>query len=117
MHYSNIRSHSDGTKEVEPAEYDEAVRIVTDALLDDPGWRAVGPDRTGRRRRVALRYHRAAIGVAHRYGRPICGAYRDGALVGVAVTFAAGRYPPPAWTFLEYVPGFLLAGPGPVVRG
>lgn len=117
MHYSNIRSHSDGTKEIEPGEYNEAARIVTDALLDDPGWRAVGPDRTGHRRRVALRYHRAAIGVVHRYGRPIYGAYRDGALVGVAVTFAAGRYPPPAWTFLKYVPGFLLAGPGPVVRG
>ena len=105
------------TKEVDPAEYDEAARIVTDALLDDPGWRAVGPDRTGHRRSVALRYHRAAIGVVHRYGRPIYGAYRDGALAGVAVTFAAGRYPPPAWTFLKYVPGFLLAGPGPVVRG
>ncbi len=56
--------------------------------LTIPGWRAVGPDRTGHRRRVALRYHRAAIGVVHRYGRPIYGAYRDGALAGVAVTFA-----------------------------
>ena len=38
-------------------------------------------------------------------------------LAGVAATFAAGRYPPPAWTLVYFVPGFLLAGPGPIVRG
>jgi GNAT superfamily N-acetyltransferase len=50
LHYSNIRSHSDGIRELEQAEYDEAARIVTDALLDDPGWVAVGPDKTSHRR-------------------------------------------------------------------
>ena len=35
----------------------------------------------------------------------------------MAATFAAGLYPPPGRTFFSYVPGFLLAGPGPVVRG
>ena len=102
---------------LEPAAHGEAARIITDALLHDPGWLAIGPGRAGHRRRILLRYHRAAIRVVHRYGGPICGAFRNGALAGVAVTFAAGRYPPPAWTFLEYVPGFLAAGPGPVVRG
>jgi GNAT superfamily N-acetyltransferase len=53
----------------------------------------------------------------HRYGRPIYGAFVDGGLAAVAATFGAGRYPPPAHTFLRYVPGFLLAGPGPIVRG
>jgi GNAT superfamily N-acetyltransferase len=53
----------------------------------------------------------------HRYGRPIYGAYVDGHLAGVAATFGAGRYPPPARTFLRYVPSFLAAGPGPIVRG
>ena len=53
----------------------------------------------------------------HRYGRPVYGAFDRGRLVGVAATFAAGRYPPPAWTVLWYVPGFLAAGPGPIVRG
>jgi GNAT superfamily N-acetyltransferase len=77
----------------------------------------VGPNRTGHRRRICLRYHRTAIGVVDRYGGPIYGAFREDALAGVAVTFAAGRYPPPAWTFIKYVPGFLPAGPGPVVRG
>jgi ribosomal protein S18 acetylase RimI-like enzyme len=107
----------DGTRELEPGLYDEAARIITDALLDDPGWVAVGPNRRGHRRRVALRYHRAAIGVVHRYGRPIYGAFRGGGLAGVAVTFGAGRYPPPSHTFLRYVPGFLAAGPAPIVRG
>jgi GNAT superfamily N-acetyltransferase len=117
VHYSNIRSHSDGTRELDSSEYGEAARIVTEALLHDPGWIAVGPGRARHRRWVALRFHRAAIGVVHRYGRPIYGAFRDGTLAGVAVTFAAGRYPPPAWTFARYVPGFLAAGPGPIVRG
>jgi GNAT superfamily N-acetyltransferase len=71
----------------------------------------------GHRRRILLRYHRTAIRVVDRYGGPISGVFREGALAGVAVTFAAGRYPPPAWTFVKYVPGFLAAGPGPVVRG
>jgi ribosomal protein S18 acetylase RimI-like enzyme len=117
VHYSNIRSHSDGTRELLPGEYGEAARIVTDALLDDPGWLAVGPDRRGHRRRVALTYHRAAIGVVHRYGRPIYGALRGDRLAGVAVTFAAGKYPPPAWTLVRYIPGFVAAGPAPIVRG
>jgi GNAT superfamily N-acetyltransferase len=112
MHDTNIRSLPDGTGEL-----DEAARIITDALLHDPGWIAVGPKRTGHRRRVARSYHRAALGILDRYGRPIYGAYVDGQLAGVAATFAAGRYPPPAHTFLRYVPGFLAAGPGPVVRG
>ncbi|MEA2329984.1 MAG: hypothetical protein QOH58_122 [Thermoleophilaceae bacterium] len=108
---------TDATRELEPDEYDEAARVVTDALLDDPGWVAVGPDGRKHRRRVALRYHRAAIASVHRYGRPIYGAFRGGELAGVAVTFAAGRYPPPAWTLVRFVPGFLAAGPGPIMRG
>ena len=55
--------------------------------------------------------------MVRRHGGPIFGAYRDGELAGVAATFAAGLHPPPAWTFLHFVPGFLFAGPGPVVRG
>jgi GNAT superfamily N-acetyltransferase len=107
----------DGIHEVAEDDCDRAARLVTDALLHDPGWIAVGPAGTAHRRFVANRYHRAAIGVTHRYGGPIHGAYRDGRLAGVAATFAAGRYPPPAYTFFRYVPGFLAAGPGPIVRG
>jgi GNAT superfamily N-acetyltransferase len=97
--------------------YDEAARIITDALLDDPGWRGVGPDNRERRRRVLLGYHRAVVEVTHRHGGPIYGAFRDDGLAAVAVTFAAGRYPPPAYTFFRYVPSFLRAGPATIVRG
>ena len=81
--------------------YGEAARIITDALLHDPGWLAVGPSATAHRRVVARVYHRAAIGVMDRHGGPVYGAFRDGRLVGVAATFAAGLYPPPARTFLS----------------
>jgi GNAT superfamily N-acetyltransferase len=97
----------------------EAIALMMGALIDDPGWLAVGPDRRGHRRVVALRYHRTALKVVHRWGRPIYGAFaaNNQELAGVAATFGAGRYPPPAWTFLKYGPSFLLAGPAPIARG
>jgi GNAT superfamily N-acetyltransferase len=103
---------------LDPSQYDDATRIFADAFLDDPGWVAVGPDRPGHRHSILRRYHRTALNVIDRYGRPIYGAFAEGdRLAGVAATFAAGLYPPPAWTVVRFVPGFLLAGPGPIVRG
>jgi GNAT superfamily N-acetyltransferase len=100
------------------SEYDAAAQIFADAFLHDPGWVAVGPDRRNLRHSILRRYHRTALNVIHRYGRPIYGAFaEDGRLAGVAATFAAGLYPPPAWTVAYFVPGFLRAGPGPIVRG
>ena len=93
------------------------LRIYADAFLDDPGWVAVGPDRRNHRHSILRRYHRTALNVIHRYGRPIYGAFTEDGLAGAAATFAAGLYPPPAWTTAYFVPGFLLAGPGPIVRG
>ena len=113
----NIRSGSDGIRELGSDDLSAAAAVITEALLHDPGWLSVGPARTGHRHLVALRYHRAALKVMQRHGGPIYGAYRDGALTGVAATFAAGLHPAPAWTFLRFVPPFLLAGPGPIVRG
>ena len=46
---------------LQAADHPEAARIITDALLHDPGWLAVGPKRTAHRRFVAERYHRACI--------------------------------------------------------
>ena len=109
----NIRSLPDGTETRR-----EAAEVITAALLHDPGWLAVGPDHTAQRRFVATHYHRGALRIMQRFGGPIYGAFTDeGDLAGVAATFAAGRYPPPAWTFLYGVPAFALAGPGPIVRG
>ena len=103
-------------------EFDAAARLFADAFLHDPGWVAVGPDRAGHRHGVLRRYHRTALEVIQRYGGPIYGAFDEdaggrGQLTGVAATFAAGLYPPPSWTIIRFVPGFLLAGPAPIVRG
>lgn len=102
---------------LDPSEYDAAALVITDALIDDPGWLAVGPSHQRHRHAVARRFHRAALEVMDRYGKPVYGAFAEDGLVGVAATFGAGLYPPPAHTFVRYVPGFLIAGPGPIVRG
>ena len=102
-------------RELTPSELPEAARVLTDALVDDPGWVAVVPGEK-RRRRLAHGYHAAMLRVTQKHGRPIHGAFRDGALAGVASTFAAGLYPPPAWTFAQYVPSFVRSGPGPTIR-
>jgi GNAT superfamily N-acetyltransferase len=99
-----------------PTDHEEAARIITDALLDDPGWQAIGPDDRDRRRRVLQRYHRAVVAVTERHGGPIYGAFDDDRLAAVAVTFAADRYPPPRRTFASYVPSFLRAGPATIAR-
>ena len=98
--------------------FDAAAQIFADAFLDDPGWVAVGPDRRRRRHGVLRRFHRTALDVVQRYGGPSYGAFEEERLVGVAATFAAGLYPPPQLrTTLKFLPGFLAAGPGPIVRG
>jgi GNAT superfamily N-acetyltransferase len=94
-----------------------AARIITDALLHDPGWLAIGPSRTAHRRFVSERYHRAAVRITARYGGSIYGAFRNGALAGVAVTVPPGRYPPPRHAEARYVFAFVAAGPGPIARG
>jgi GNAT superfamily N-acetyltransferase len=96
--------------------YREAARIITDALLHDPGWLAIGPGRVKHRRWVAGRYHRVVLKVAGRYGGPVYGAFRDGRLAGVAVTFPPGAYPPPRWNDARYFAAFLPAGPAPIAR-
>jgi GNAT superfamily N-acetyltransferase len=117
MHDTNISSLTDGIRPLDPDHYREAARIITEALLHDPGWFAVGPKRTAHRRFVAERYHRAALQVTAQYGGPIYGAFGNQGLAGVAVTFPPGAYPPPRRTEARYVLAFLAAGPGPIARG
>jgi GNAT superfamily N-acetyltransferase len=96
----------------------DVAQVLTDAFLNDPGWRDVGPDHE-RHRRVVLRgYHRAVHRKALRWGHPGYAALRDGRLVGVAVTFASKAWPPPEpiSTLLD-VPAFALAGPFTALHG
>ncbi len=93
-----------------------AARVLTDALVDDPGWLAVGPDRRALRERIVLRFHHESLRVTERHGGPILGAFDQDELVGVAVNFAAGLHPPPWHTTLRFVPGFLPAGPAAIAR-
>src|SRR5215207_1369300 len=94
---------------LESSEYDAAAVLLADAFIDDPGWLAVGPDRRVRRYRLLRRFHRPALDVIDRYGRPIYGGFAgDEKLVGVAATFAAGLYPPPELrTTLKFLPAFV----------
>ena len=75
-HARNIRSRSDGigrsSRTSRRGGADHHRRSAPRSRLASPS----GPDRTGHRRRVALRYHRAALEVTQRYGGPIYGAYR-----------------------------------------
>jgi GNAT superfamily N-acetyltransferase len=96
----------------------DVARVLTDAFLDDPGWRDVGPDRERHRRLVMLGYHRVLRHKALRWGRPGYAGVRDGRLVGVAVTFDWEAWPPPepVSTLLD-LPAFVLAGPWAAWRG
>jgi ribosomal protein S18 acetylase RimI-like enzyme len=96
----------------------DVAQVLTDAFLDDPGWRDIGPDREAHRRLVMWRYHRGLHRKALQWGRPGYAALRNARLVGVAVTFDSEGWPPPEpiSTLLD-VPAFALAGPFAAVRG
>ncbi len=90
-----------------------AERLLALAFLDDPGWRAIGPDRPGHRLAVERVYHRGAIAIARRSGRCYA-AVVQGELAGVAITF--GGEPPELRSALSLAPAFILSGPAPMAR-
>lgn len=94
-----------------------ATRVLTDAFLDDPAWRCIGPDRRRHRRLVMRATFAGSLRLARRFGGPVWAAFRDAELIAVAVTFAPGRWPPPDAPRQLYEAGFLLAGPAVMHRG
>jgi GNAT superfamily N-acetyltransferase len=96
----------------------DVAQVLTDALLDAPGWRGIGPDRERHRRLVMWHYHRMLFRKALRWGRPGYGAFREGRLVGVALVFDSDGWPlPEPMSTLLDVPAFALAGLAAAVRG
>lgn len=91
--------------------------VLAAAFLDDPVWIAIGPRATPLRRSMLRAFFGVALREALRFGGPSWCAMREGRVVGAAVTFRDGeRFPPPHAALVESPP-FLLAGPGPAVRG
>jgi ribosomal protein S18 acetylase RimI-like enzyme len=96
----------------------DVAQVLTDALLDAPGWRDTGPDRTRHRRLVMWHHHRMLYRKALRWGRPGYAAWQEGRLIGVAVVFDSDGWPPPEpISTLFDIPAFALAGVGAAARG
>ena len=91
--------------------------IITDALLHDPGWLAVGPDRAGHRRACARATTAPPSASCTATAGPIYGAFRDGS------SPASPSPSPPAATRRRPGPSSATSrascspGPAPIVRG
>jgi ribosomal protein S18 acetylase RimI-like enzyme len=106
-----------GVVELDASGRHDAVRVLADAFVGDPAWVAIGPRRERARMRLLERYYAILVGEALRFAGPSYCAVDHGKVVGVALTYADGReFPPPNATLRESRP-FLLAGPGPGMRG
>jgi GNAT superfamily N-acetyltransferase len=89
----------------------EASVVMADAFMDDPGWRAVGPDDPAKLHRYIRRVCRGVLNVcAHRGGR-IWHVERDGRTVGVLSSLEPGAWPPPQ------LPSLAAQALGPVLAG
>ncbi|TMK39012.1 MAG: GNAT family N-acetyltransferase [Actinobacteria bacterium] len=94
----------------------DLARILTEAFIDDPAWRDIGPRWRPHRRAVMRVYFPGALAITRRWGGPGWCAWRGGRAVGVALAFDAGRWPPPPARQLFEIPPLALAGPGPLWR-
>jgi hypothetical protein len=75
--------------------FGEASVVMADAFLDDPGWKAVGPDDPKRRHRYIRRLCRGVLDVTARRGGRIWQVDRDGRAVGVLSSLDPGQWPLP----------------------
>jgi GNAT superfamily N-acetyltransferase len=99
-----------------PERVPEAARLLADAFRDYPAWIAIGPRRARPRWRMVNRFYRGALARARDHGAPLAVSVGD-QLRGVAITYPAGRWPPPAASFVQEAWGVALSGPGAAVRG
>jgi GNAT superfamily N-acetyltransferase len=102
---------------LEPAHHLAAARVLADAFLDDPGWVAVGPRSPRARWKFIQRTCLGAIRVGERWCGPSWCIAEAGEPVAVLTGCAPGLWPPPRLRALpHFVPGPVLAGPGPLLR-
>ena len=90
--------------------------MLADAFRDYPAWTSIGPRRPAARWRMVNRFYRGALARAQASGSPL-GAYDGRRLVGVAITYPAGSWPPSASSFFHEAWGVAMSGPGASVRG
>lgn len=90
--------------------------MLADAFRDYPAWTSIGPRRARARWRMVNRFYRGALARADAGGAPL-GAFEGRLLVGVAITYPAGSWPPSAATFYHEAWGVAMSGPGASMRG
>jgi GNAT superfamily N-acetyltransferase len=97
--------------------FDEASVVMADAFLDDPGWKAVGPDDPKRLHDYIRRVCGGVLRVCARRGGHIWQVERDGETVGVLSSLDPDQWPPPQLPALvAQAAGPMLAGPAVFVR-
>jgi GNAT superfamily N-acetyltransferase len=97
--------------------FGDASLVMADAFVDDPGWRAVGPNDPARLHRYIQRVCRGVLNVCARRGGRIWHVERDGRTVGVLSSLDPGQWPPPQPSaMLAQALGPTLAGPAVVWR-
>jgi GNAT superfamily N-acetyltransferase len=97
--------------------FGEASNVMADAFVDDPGWKAVGPDDPQRLHTYIRRVCGGILRVCARRGGRIWQVERNGRTVGVLSSLDPGQWPPPQLPALvAQAAGPMLAGPAVLLR-
>jgi GNAT superfamily N-acetyltransferase len=99
-----------------PGERAAIARIYGDAFVDDPGWRAVGPDSRERRRRYARRVCGGEAWAAPRAGGTVLVTRDDGVPSAAIIYFEPDALPVSLLITVGEAPGAILAGPRVLAR-
>ncbi len=92
--------------------------MLAEAFLDDPVWTALGPRLRAHRRRSNRIFFTGMLARSSRAGARVRVARgSDGRVLGAAVAFEPGRWPPAAGSVAWELGWVLAAGPLPTRRG
>jgi len=93
-----------------------AARVLAEAFVDDPVWRATGPRFRWHRRPVLILLYLAEVLIARLRSAILLGAYRGDRLDGVIIVFPDGERLFPWWAWVPRSVACLFAGPVAVAR-